>query len=117
MGDEACTKCGGSGHLPKFQHVEAGVCFRCEGTGIQPVREPMSHETKPVTTFEPKPSRELEKARAQLEGLRRQYRALKDAVRATRGATKEDLIQRLSATTREGKAMADLVKELSRTPQ
>lgn len=28
-----CEKCGGSGHLPGFMHVEAGLCFRCDGTG------------------------------------------------------------------------------------
>lgn len=28
-----CPKCGGSGHISQFNHVEAGVCFQCRGTG------------------------------------------------------------------------------------
>lgn len=28
-----CTKCGGSGIIQKFGHIEHGQCFRCMGTG------------------------------------------------------------------------------------
>jgi len=28
-----CPKCGGTGKLSAFRHVEQGTCFRCEGTG------------------------------------------------------------------------------------
>ena len=30
-----CSRCGGSGHLGQFGHVENGVCFRCNGTGTE----------------------------------------------------------------------------------
>jgi len=29
-----CEKCGGSGYLPQYRHVENGVCFKCGGEGI-----------------------------------------------------------------------------------
>lgn len=28
-----CPKCGGTGRIPHFGHVEGGVCFKCNGTG------------------------------------------------------------------------------------
>jgi len=28
-----CSKCKGSGHIAKFGHVNAGVCYECQGTG------------------------------------------------------------------------------------
>lgn len=29
-----CPKCGGSGNIQKYKHVEAGICFECSGSGI-----------------------------------------------------------------------------------
>lgn len=26
-----CLRCGGLGHIPRFRHVENGICFRCHG--------------------------------------------------------------------------------------
>ena len=31
--DEYCWKCGGAGRITVYSHVEAGVCFACNGTG------------------------------------------------------------------------------------
>jgi len=31
---EKCGRCGGSGVLREFMHIESGRCFRCEGTGL-----------------------------------------------------------------------------------
>ena len=28
-----CDRCGGSGYLPQFSHVENGICFKCGGEG------------------------------------------------------------------------------------
>jgi len=28
-----CRRCGGKGYLPSFQHIKAGECFTCHGTG------------------------------------------------------------------------------------
>jgi hypothetical protein len=28
-----CGKCNGSGHLPHYNHIQAGRCFRCGGSG------------------------------------------------------------------------------------
>ncbi|MCP1996679.1 hypothetical protein [Flavobacterium sp. HSC-61S13] len=28
-----CSRCGGSGILPEFKHVEKGICFSCNGRG------------------------------------------------------------------------------------
>ncbi len=30
-----CSRCGGTGFLPEYRHVEGGVCFRCEGAGFE----------------------------------------------------------------------------------
>lgn len=27
----ACNRCGGAGHFPQYNHVENGVCFKCQG--------------------------------------------------------------------------------------
>lgn len=32
-----CAKCGGAGRLSAFQHIKGGECFRCGGTGTDPV--------------------------------------------------------------------------------
>lgn len=29
-----CPKCGGSGYLPKYHHIENGICFQCGGEGV-----------------------------------------------------------------------------------
>lgn len=29
-----CDKCGGSGYLPEYNHVEHGICFMCGGEGV-----------------------------------------------------------------------------------
>lgn len=28
-----CFTCNGTGNLPYFQHVDGGICYKCEGTG------------------------------------------------------------------------------------
>lgn len=29
-----CLRCSGSGQLPQFKHIQDGVCFHCDGTGM-----------------------------------------------------------------------------------
>ena len=29
-----CDKCGGTGYLPQYKHVENGICFKCGGEGV-----------------------------------------------------------------------------------
>lgn len=31
---QICDRCGGSGYLPQYHHVENGICFKCGGEGI-----------------------------------------------------------------------------------
>lgn len=31
---EVCDRCGGSGYLPQYRHVEGGICFKCWGEGV-----------------------------------------------------------------------------------
>ena len=26
-----CGRCSGSGNIPKFKHIENGICFKCRG--------------------------------------------------------------------------------------
>jgi len=28
-----CSRCGGIGYIERYKHIEAGICFKCEGTG------------------------------------------------------------------------------------
>jgi hypothetical protein len=41
---QPCRRCGGSGHLPGFRHVDGGRCLRCHAAGIDP---------KPTTEYAP----------------------------------------------------------------
>ena len=41
--DENCERCGGSGYLPEFKHVEHGICFRCYGGKSQHFSIPLNH--------------------------------------------------------------------------
>ena len=34
----SCSKCGGSGDIPSYKHVEGGVCFRCGGSGYDELK-------------------------------------------------------------------------------
>lgn len=34
----SCSRCGGSGDIPSYKHVEGGVCFRCGGSGYDELR-------------------------------------------------------------------------------
>lgn len=31
---DICDRCGGSGYLPQYSHVEGGICFKCQGEGV-----------------------------------------------------------------------------------
>ena len=33
-----CSRCGGTGNLPQYSHVENGVCFSCGGHGVYTAR-------------------------------------------------------------------------------
>jgi hypothetical protein len=33
---EPCSRCGGSGWIRRYTHVQGGVCFRCRGSGVDP---------------------------------------------------------------------------------
>jgi hypothetical protein len=50
MSKVRCSRCAGTGNVPSFAHVQGGVCFRCNGTGLsypdkpQPINlEEVSH--------------------------------------------------------------------------
>jgi len=34
FGWQSCPRCGGSGNIPSYNHVQGGVCFLCFGTGL-----------------------------------------------------------------------------------
>jgi 5-methylcytosine-specific restriction endonuclease McrA/ribosomal protein S27AE len=29
-----CSRCGGTGYMPEYRHVQNGICFKCGGTGF-----------------------------------------------------------------------------------
>ena len=42
---DPCERCGGGRIFPHFKHIDAGVCFRCRGSGIDPGRGPSREYT------------------------------------------------------------------------
>ncbi len=44
IGNEECERCGGSGYLPEFKHVENGICFGCYGGKFQQFSIPINHK-------------------------------------------------------------------------
>ncbi len=36
---EVCTRCYGAGYLPQFFHVQAGICFQCNGNRFVQIRK------------------------------------------------------------------------------
>ncbi len=39
-----CPKCGGTGNLPAFKHIDGGVCFMCRGNRIVPAATARMYE-------------------------------------------------------------------------
>ena len=37
---ESCGKCSGSGRIPVYGHIQAGVCFACQGKGVRLFKQP-----------------------------------------------------------------------------
>lgn len=29
-----CDRCNGSGNIPKYRHIENGICFKCRGSKV-----------------------------------------------------------------------------------
>ena len=29
-----CPRCGGTGYLPQYRHIENGICFKCRGAKV-----------------------------------------------------------------------------------
>lgn len=44
-----CSRCGGEGRISAFQHRKGGECFRCGGSGLDPV---MVETTRAMTDEE-----------------------------------------------------------------
>ena len=43
-----CKRCDGDKYLQHFSHVQGGVCFRCNGRGVEPGGSP---RTSPLPTY------------------------------------------------------------------
>lgn len=59
-----CGRCGGEGVLHSFKHVQAGVCFKCEGVGTLRVHLPVA---KVRDMIEAEPELLFKKVRLQLK--------------------------------------------------
>lgn len=35
---EGCLRCGGTGYIPKYDHVDEGICFRCRNLSADDVK-------------------------------------------------------------------------------
>lgn len=59
-----CQRCGGSGYLDQFKHIQRGVCFRCDGTGkSEPIKKRPYRPTKPEDVALTKRARDTELGR------------------------------------------------------
>lgn len=56
--EDVCPKCGGTGYLPFYHHVDCGRCFKCDGTGL------FTHIIKEYTPEHAKHLAELAEKRA-----------------------------------------------------
>ena len=66
-----CWKCGGSGRIQYYAHIEAGICFSCDGAGkfVKHCRVYTDAEREKMDAAAArKKERELEKARAEAAG-------------------------------------------------
>lgn len=45
-----CRRCRGTGRLPRFSHVDGGLCFHCQGAGV--VEAPEGSPVRPVVRTE-----------------------------------------------------------------
>ncbi|MEQ6355226.1 hypothetical protein ABNX05_11410 [Lysinibacillus sp. M3] len=34
--EETCARCSGNGNFAHMKHVDNGICYKCEGTGVTP---------------------------------------------------------------------------------
>ena len=73
---DPCSKCGGTGNIPQFGHVDEGICYWCKGTGVEP-----KGKRKPKSTIGPAAPRE-EQIKITLYELRTYYSNLRNALRA-----------------------------------
>lgn len=46
-----CSRCGGRGIIPEYRHIEAGVCFRCSGSGVEKTSAPRAPEPGAATAM------------------------------------------------------------------
>lgn len=56
-GEMVCRRCGGTGWLDVFSHVEQGICFKCQGSGVHAYEAPSRRE--PVEREAPWPRKEV----------------------------------------------------------
>ena len=40
-----CSRCGGSGYIPKWSHIANGVCFKCGGSNTTRTLTTSQYET------------------------------------------------------------------------
>lgn len=65
---DKCGKCGGTGYISYYSHVDGGLCFQCNGSGVEEWEEKEytpEYEAKLLAQREKKEARKLEKAKAQ----------------------------------------------------
>lgn len=44
-----CPRCNGTGNVPSFAHVQEGICFRCDGTGLSYPNKPEAENIELVS--------------------------------------------------------------------
>lgn len=75
-----CTRCGGSGYLPAYGHVDHGICFKCGGSG--------NPHTRIEKEYTPEYAKKLEARRAKREEKRL------EALKAEMPAKKAEWLER-----------------------
>lgn len=68
--EEKCDKCGGSGRIEYFSHIDSGICYLCKGCGILR-KDVRVYSQKEYEAMEKRNQRETEKRERELEEKRR----------------------------------------------
>jgi len=73
---DPCSKCGGSGRIPQFGHIDEGICYWCKGSGVEP-----KGRKAPKSKVGPKQTTDEEDVKMAIYQLRTYYNNFRNALR------------------------------------
>lgn len=73
---DSCSKCGGTGRIPQFGHVDDGICYWCRGSGVEP-----KGKRTPKSKIGPKRTTDEEDVKESIYQLRTYYNNFRNALK------------------------------------